>query len=128
MSHSLELKCLADRLAVCRLEPRSAVPDWVPDTGFASVTRTAGELSLVVPEERVPPDVRAESGWRALEVRGPLDFSLIGVLASLTAPLASAEVSLLAISTFDTDYVLVRDDRLADALAALRGAGHRVTE
>jgi hypothetical protein len=82
----------------------------------------------VCPAARVPDDVRAERGWRALAVAGPLDFALTGVLAALAGPLADAGVSIFAIATYDTDYVLVRADRLADAVGALRAAGHRVAD
>ena len=75
---------------------------------------------------RVPDGVRAQRGWRALAVEGPLDFALTGVLAAVAVPLAEAGISIFAVSTYDTDYVLVRADRLADAVAALRGAGHSV--
>jgi hypothetical protein len=88
--------------------------------------RTASELSVVCAAAGVPDDVRAERGWRALAVEGPLDLALTGVLASLLVPLAHAGVSIFAVSTYDTDYVLVRSERLADALEALRGAGHRI--
>ena len=94
---------------------------------MASVTRTAAELSIVAPSAAVPPEVRAERDWRALRVAGPLDFALTGILASLAAPLADAGVSIFALSTYDTDYVLVRHPQLDVALAALRAAGHTVT-
>jgi hypothetical protein len=93
---------------------------------FCSVTRTADELSVVCPEGCVPPGVAREGGWRALEVEGPLDFALTGVLLSVAAPLARAAVPIFALSTYDTDYVLVREDRLEDAVRSLAGAGHRV--
>lgn len=92
----------------------------------ASVTRTAAELSVVCAEAAVPDGVRSETGWRAFRVRGPLPFHLTGVLARLAAPLAEAGVPLFALSTFDTDVILVRDDRLRDAREALRTAGHAV--
>ena len=126
MTTAVELTTLPGRLAVCRLEPDAPVPDWVPTTGFVSITRTPSELSLVIPETPVPEGVAVETGWRALVVAGPLDFSLVGILASLAAPLAAAGVSLFAISTYDTDYVLVKEDRLEQSVAALRSAGHRV--
>jgi uncharacterized protein len=81
---------------------------------------------VVCAAERVPPGVRADQGWRALAVAGPLDLSMTGVLLSLLEPLARAGVSIFAVSTYDTDHVLVRADRLDDAVAALRAAGHRV--
>jgi hypothetical protein len=122
---------LAGGLAVARLEPGAEVPAWASlDAGdpgaFVAVVRTPAELSIVCADARVPGDVRAERGWRALEVAGPLDLALTGVLAALTAPLAEAGVAILAIATYDTDYLLVRSAELADAVQALRGAGHRV--
>lgn len=90
------------------------------------MTRTADELSLVLPEAARHPDWQAETGWRAFRVDGTLDFSLTGVLASLADPLAAAAVSLFAISTYDTDYVLVREGDLERAMAALAAAGHTV--
>lgn len=92
-----------------------------------SVTRTETETSLIVPEEQAPEGARVESGYAALEVEGPLDFGLTGILAGLASALADAGVSLLAISTFDTDWLLVRHERLEDAIAALESAGHRVS-
>lgn len=120
---------LADaRLAICRLAPEAGVPEWVGlDTpGPVSVTRTAGELSVVLPQDRVPDGVAAERGWRAMAVRGPLDFSLVGILAGLTAPLARAGLPVFALSTHDTDWLLVREPDLAAAIAALEAAGHSV--
>jgi len=121
----LTLATLDGRWAVCWLEPGAPLPPWVERSRrLTSVTRTRSELSIVCDEAIVPPDVRREGGWHALEVAGPLDFSLVGVLSSLVSPLAEAGVSVFAISTFDTDYLLVRD--LERGLDALRGAGHRV--
>lgn len=124
----LDLDLVGTELAVCRLAADAELPAWVAlDTpGPVSVTRTATELSLVLPQERVPDAVPAERGWRAMVVRGPLDFTLVGILARLTATLARAEVALFALSTHDTDWLLVRDHDLPDALAALAAAGHRV--
>jgi hypothetical protein len=116
---------LPGRCAVCRLEPDEPVPAWARGE-FVAVTRTAEELSVVCDETAVPEDVVSEQRWRCLKLQGPLDFSLVGVLASLLAPLAAESVSIFAISTYDTDYVLVREGDLARALHALRGAGWEV--
>ncbi len=91
---------------------------------FCSITRTADEVSIVCPLGRVPDDVRRESGWRCLKVEGPLDFALTGILASLAVPLAQAGISIFAISTYDTDYLLVKD--LDGAVATLTGEGHLI--
>lgn len=122
----LQLSILPDVLAVARLAPGAGVPVWAVGGGFVAAVRTATELSLVVPAEAVPEGVTAERNFRALVVDGTLDFALTGILAALAVPLAAAEVSIFAISTYDTDYVLVRSDRLETALGALRAAGHTV--
>jgi uncharacterized protein len=119
------LRLLEDRLAVCRLGPDAPVPDWAGGE-LTSITRTPSELSVVCAEAGVPADEVAERGWRALEVAGPLSFELTGVLASLSAPLAGARVSVFAIATYDTDYVLVKELDLERAAAALDAAGHTV--
>lgn len=122
----MKLSVSAGRYAVCRLEADEPAPAWAEGAGFVSVTRTADELSVVCREERVPAETRAEHGFRLLKVAGPLDFALTGVLASLSGALAGAGVSLFAVSTFDTDYLLVRETDLDRALEALAEAGHEV--
>jgi hypothetical protein len=115
------------RLAVCRLGPHHEVPEWAVGGAFSSVTRTSTELSVVCREEAVPDGIRRESGWRIFQVEGPLDFALTGILASIARPLAEAGVSLFAVSTFDTDYVMVRERDVEAAVRALRAVGHRVS-
>jgi hypothetical protein len=123
--HGLSLLVLPARLSICRLPPEAPLPDWA--TGeLTALTRTPDELSVVCDEQCVPDGVRAESGWRALKVAGPLDFSLTGVLAALAAPLAAAKISIFAVSTFDTDYLLVKETVLNAAVQTLRDAGHHV--
>lgn len=122
----LTLHLLPGEFAACRLLPTEPIPAWAGSAVFSSVTRTADELSIICPAPPVPAGVKAERGWRLLKVAGPLDFGMVGVLASITAPLAAGGISLLAVATFDTDYVLVRAERLEEALRALEAAGHRV--
>ncbi len=122
----LSLSVLPERFAVCRLGPDDRVPDWVFSRSFWSITRTDEELSLILPEENVPSGWKAETGWRCLKVLGPLDLSVTGVIASLSAPLAEAGVSVLAICTYDTDYLLVRDGDLDRAMEVLVEYGHQV--
>jgi hypothetical protein len=124
----LILDLLPDTLAVCRLAADRKVPDWAWQGGFASVTRTDDELSIVCASDAVPDGVAHTPGWRAFKVRGPLDFGLVGILAGLSGVLAEAEVSIFALSTHDTDYILVRAHQLDQAVAALEGAGYRVEE
>ena len=93
-----------------------------------SLTRTAGETSVVCEARLVPDDARSERGFRALRVDGTLAFQETGVLVSLASPLATAGVPIFVVSTFDTDYILVASLRLGGAVEALRKAGHSVTE
>jgi hypothetical protein len=119
---------LPETYAVCRLEKKAPIPKWGIKGGLSSVTRTEEELSVVCPEGQIPGEVKKEGGWRVLKVEGPLDFSLTGVLASLTAPLASEGISVFALSTYDTDYLLVKEGKLEKAIQALREEGYEVGE
>ena len=121
---NLSLTILPERLAICRLPLDAAIPECPPQARFWSVTRTTEELSIVLPEESVSPGWQAETGWRGLKVQGPLDFDLTGILASLVEPLAGAGVSIFAISTYDTDYILVREKDLEKAKRVLMASGH----
>ena len=122
----LRLTVLDDTFAVCRLAADAVVPDWAWMGEVACVTRTRDELSIVCRDALVPEEVLREPGWRCLRVRGPLPFSLTGVFARIAQPLADAGISLFAVMTYDTDYVMVKDEVLADAVAALIAAGHTV--
>ena len=122
----LTLSVLPGEFAVCRLPPDSELSAWVRGSGFISVTRTCDELSIVCPESEVPAGVRCERHWRCLRFDGPLEFSLIGVLAGVLSVLAEAMVSVFVVSTYETDYVFVRSDRLETAVSALRAAGYGV--
>jgi hypothetical protein len=114
------------RLSVCRLSPNQEVPAWATAGQWWSVTRSQDELSITCHESLVPPNVTKSGPWRALVLAGPLDHSLVGVLASISAVLADARVPIFTISTFETDHVLVPADQLEWASAALRRAGHVV--
>lgn len=123
---SLNLSLLGQPLAVCRLDPLSAVPGWVAGD-VVSVTRTTDELSIVCAADAVPLGTVVEGPFRAFAVEGPLPFELTGVLASLAAPLADAGIPIFVLSTYDTDLVLVPGDRVSAATDVLEGAGHAVT-
>src|SRR5262249_23244665 len=122
----LTLLAVVGRFAVCKLPPGSAVPAWATAGDVFSVTRTLEELSVVCRQELVPAGTQAEVAWRCLRVAGAMPFTLVGVLASLTGPVARARVGVFAFSTFDTDYLLFKADDMPKAVAALRGAGHLV--
>ena len=124
MSHHLRFRRHGWHLAVCRLPAGTPAPSWASDARFSSVTATPSELSIVCPEDRVPEGVPGQGGWACLELIGPFSFSLTGVLASCLEPLALAGIPIFAVSTFDTDWILVPAERLDDAVRALAAAGH----
>ena len=121
----MKLALLPLSLAVCRLAPNTEIPTWaLLQRSLLSITYTNDELSIVCPTSVVPQGVRTETNWRAIKVQGLLDFSLTGILVSLAAPLASANIPLFAISTFDTDYILVKEQHIAHARSVLEQSGH----
>jgi uncharacterized protein len=124
LPHLLKYRVLPERLAVCQLAADARVPEWALAGGFCSVTRTADELSMVCEESRVPDEVRVEKDWVSLKLEGPFPFSMTGVLSSFLQPLAEAGIPIFAVATFDTDYVLMKREKLAAAIKVLGAAGH----
>ena len=125
-SRRLKLTLFPERYAISRLAADAPLPEWASQGRFFSVTRTGDELSIVTELSCVPVGVQSQSGWRVLKVHGPFVLSEIGVLSALASPLAGAKISLFAISTFETDYLLVASSTLSAAIAALERAGHTV--
>ena len=125
-SRVLELSLLPQRFAITRMAADASVPVWATAGSIFSVTRTSDELSIVAEESHVPAGLASQTGWRVLKVHGPFLLTEVGVLSSLAAPLAEANVSVFVISTFDTDYLFVCDLQLSAATAALQRAGHKV--
>ncbi|MBI4630526.1 MAG: ACT domain-containing protein [Chloroflexi bacterium] len=122
---SLTLSVLPERYAACRFDSNEPIPAWATRSQFFTVTRTTDELSITCPEADVPRDVaKCEPGWRAFKLHGPFDFGLTGILTSVLNPLAEAGVGIFALSTFDTDYVLVKEENVEKAIEALRKFGH----
>lgn len=119
------LEILPLRAAIVRLGGRDPLPDWAGGE-FVSVTRTVDELSIVCPEDRVPDTASAERGWSCFKVAGCLDFDQVGVIASLAEPLRRAAIPIFVVSTYDTDYLLVKASRLEESIEAIRAAGHEV--
>ena len=117
---------LPDTFAVVRMPPASAIPRWAEGGPFVSMTRTESELSIVCRETSVPAGTHADRGWQCLRVEGPIPLNTVGIAAEFTSVLAKANVSVFPIATYDTDYVLVKRDRIEAAIDALRAAGHSV--
>ena len=128
MSHQLTIVIYEKMYAVCQLQPGATFPTWAEGPEFVSITRTAAELSIVCQQDMLPGDVRAEKNRRLMRIEGKLGFELTGVLASVTAPLSKAELSIFAISTYDTDYLLIADEDLQKATETLEAAGHTIRQ
>jgi hypothetical protein len=122
----IDIDVMPGTYAVCRLARSAAIPTWATIGAFVSITRTSDELSIICASAAVPHDTVASHDWRTFKLRGPFDMDLVGVMLSVAAPLAAAGVSIMPISTYDTDYVLVRDQQFTLAVASLRRAGHVV--
>lgn len=124
----MKYRILVERVAVCRFAGDAPVPAWALDAEFFGVVRSREELSLVCPEtaceKNLPQGALVERGWVALQLQGPFPFSMTGVLASFLQPLAEAQIPIFAVSTFDTDYVLIKQANLEHAVLALAAAGH----
>jgi len=117
---------LPETFAIVRMRSSDAIPDWAAGGSFVSITRTSEELSIVCREVSVPAGSHADRGWQCLKLEGPIPLNTVGVAAEFTSVLAKAGVSVFPIATYDTDYVLVKGDRMEKAADALRSAGHSV--
>ena len=130
MPHHLTFRRLPETFAVCRLPPETSIPAWALQGSFFSVTKTADELSIVCPQANVPEDTKedtkAELNWAALKLEGPFPFALTGILSSFITPLSDSGIPIFAISTFDTDYVFVKQNVLNATLEKLAAAGHKL--
>lgn len=120
------IKLLQGTFGVARLNKEEAIPSWGRNNEFYSLTCTTDEISIVCLAESIPKDVQKEGDWRVFKVLGPLDFSLVGILARISEVMAENSISIFAISTYDTDYILVKEERVQAATVALRNAGYEI--
>ena len=124
----LQLSWLPQELAICRFPPDATIPDWARSSAFSNITRTPEELSIVCEHSALPADLAAptttDAPWKALRIEGPLDLNLIGIALKILKPLAAAGISVFVISTYDTDYILVRAEHAAHATDTLTASGH----
>ncbi|OOM15768.1 hypothetical protein CLOSAC_00390 [Clostridium saccharobutylicum] len=111
--------CLKEKYGVCRLDNAEVIPLWAQNSSFFSITKTSDELSIVCAENDIPSDIKCEKDWRILKVEGPLDFSLIGILSSISTILAQKGISIFAIPTYDTDYILVKNKDIDNTVKSL---------
>jgi hypothetical protein len=117
----LTLSVLPEKLGICHFDKNSPIPSWATEgSSYFTITKTKDELSVVCPQEKIPGGVLAEKDWRAFKVEGPLGFTLTGIVSVLSSPLAQAEISIFYISTYETDYILVKEENLEKAKKVLR--------
>jgi uncharacterized protein len=124
--HQLKYRWMPDVYAIVRLAPDAPVPDWATKGEFTSISRTSEELSIVCPADNLPPDVNSPHHWICLKLEGPFPFSQTGILLSFIEPLSNNGVPIFAISTYDTDYVLIQEDHMGNVTDLLRDAGHEL--
>lgn len=126
INKKLNMKLLDGKYGVCRLSTNEAVPAWGFKGEFFSITKTEDELSIVCLEENISEEIRCEKGWRILKVEGPLDFSLVGILSKISGLMAKNDISIFAISTYDTDYILIKDENIKMAIGVLNKDDYNV--
>lgn len=117
---------ISGSFAICKLAAADPIPQWATEGIFTSVTRTADELSIVCPAENVPGQYKPETLWSCLKIEGPFAFSQVGILQAFIQPLVDSSISIFAVATFDTDYILIQRPIAAKAIQALQNAGHEL--
>jgi uncharacterized protein len=122
----LKMTLLPDKYGVCRLNKEDNIPSWAYEGEFFSLTKTTDELSVLCLESNIPAGLKLEGDWRVLKVLGPLDFSLIGILSKISGILAQQDISIFAVSTYDTDYILVKNNKVENAVEVLEREGYEI--
>ena len=111
---------------ICVFESDTPIPDWAVTASLCSITRTDKELTVVCPQNIIPADIKHERDWRCFRIDGSFDLNQIGVISSLAAPLAQAGISIFVVSSYDTDYILVKEQKVEQAVAVLSDNGHSI--
>ena len=124
----LNMQVLESEYSLCRLEVGAAIPQWAFESQFYTITKTSDELSVICESRLVPPQVKKDGEWKLLKIAAVLDLSLTGITARFSTALADADVNLCVIATYDTDYIMVKAEKLSVAIEALDAAGFRVQQ
>lgn len=122
----LTLKLLKDKYSVCRLNKNDEIPKWIFQEEFFSITKTDEELSVVCLQDKIKENIKCEKDWRILKIEGPLDFSLIGILSKISTLMANNDISIFAISTYDTDYILIKEESINKAIEVLENNNYNI--
>ena len=123
----LKLSLLEEKYGICTLPKDAPIPHWVSKESLVSITRTGKELTIVCKQDIIPSKLQSDLNWRCFKIDGSFDLSQIGVISSISSPLADAGISIYVISTYDTDYFLVKDDNLEKSISVLSNFGHSIT-
>lgn len=126
MNKRLNLKLLKDKYSVCRLNKDDEIPKWIFNEEFFSITKTEDELSIVCLQDKIKEDIKCERDWKILKIEGPLDFSLIGILSKISTLMANNNISIFAISTYDTDYILIKEESIDKAIEILENNNYNI--
>ena len=124
----LQLSFLKDKYGICTLPNTATIPDWALTQSLASITRTDKELTIVCRQDIIPSELQSDINWRCFRIDGSFDLDQIGVISSISSPLADAGISIYVISTYDTDYFLVKEEKLNQALSVLSNSNHSITK
>ncbi len=127
MLSALNLSLLKERYGICVLPNTAQIPDWALTESLVSITRTKKELTIVCRQDVIPSQCQSDLNWRCFRVDGSFDLNQIGVISSLSSPLAEAKISIYVISTFNTDYFLVQEEKVEQTISILSGCGHTIT-
>ena len=127
MLGALKLSLLEEKYGICSLPKDAPIPHWVSKESLVSITRTDKELTIVCKQDIIPSKLQSDLNWRCFKIDGSFDLSQIGVISSISSPLADAGISIYVISTYDTDYFLVKDDNLEKTISVLSNFGHSIT-
>jgi hypothetical protein len=124
----LQLSLLKDKYGICTLPNTAPIPDWALTQSLASITRTEKELTIVCRLEILPSQYQSGLNWRCFKIDGSFDLNQIGVISSISSPLADAGISIYVISTYDTDYFLIKEQNLEKTISVLSNSGHYITK
>ena len=122
----LTIKLLKEKYVVCRLNKNEAIPSWALQGDFYSITKTEDELSIVCLQDNIIDNIKCEKDWRVLKIEGPLDFSLVGILSKISTLMANNSISIFAVSTYDTDYILIKEKDINRAIKVLNNDSYKV--
>lgn len=124
----MKMTLLPGLFAICRLNPEEPIPSWALSSPLFFLSRTNEELSIICMQNYIPEGVVKNNNWRCLKIEGPLNFTAVGILNSIIQPLTQKRISLLAFSTYETDYFLVREEQLKETLQTLSQEGIKLRE